>query len=155
MGRAVQFKWPNDVMVAGRKLSGILLESTISGGRMDALVAGVGLNLNTFFDESISNEINAVSCRMLTGQWIDVHRFSTHFLEIFENVYFEWIKNKLNPVISEWEKYSLHKNRSVSVRLPEETVIGTFAGLTSGGFLRLRQKSGAIRIITAGKVVEY
>lgn len=75
IGRSVEatIKWPNDILVEGRKIAGVLVETGIRGDQVYELVLGFGINLNQLaFPDSFSNE--AVSVRMITGAGVDVHR---------------------------------------------------------------------------------
>ena len=155
VGEKVRFKWPNDVMADGLKLAGILLESSLNGNHPESLIIGVGLNLNSRFDTLKARGLNAVSCRMLTGKEINPLRFTAHFIEIFETCYFEWIKNKLTDVPSDWIKYSLHRNRSLTIDQAHGRINGMFAGLSQEGLLLIKDKMGGIRKIFSGKVVEF
>ena len=62
-----QLKWPNDVVVAGRKLAGVLVESRLSSGGIEGSVAGVGLNVTWPVDEPEAEALNATSLALLLG----------------------------------------------------------------------------------------
>ncbi len=153
LARRIRLKWPNDLILGGKKLAGILLESLIRQEKAEALIVGVGLNLNSDF--TASRDLNAVSCRDALGYPVDRREFIPHFVKTFEVCYFDHIKNKLNSVTSEWEKYTIHRDRPVTIRTPEVVLRGEFDGLDDWGFLKLRQTDGTLRTITSGKVVTY
>jgi len=151
----IKLKWPNDLICNGKKLAGILLESLIRREKVEALIVGVGLNLNSNFANPVLRDLNAVSCRDILGHEIDRRAFIPHFVKTFEVCYFDHIKNKLNSVTSEWERYAIHRDRAVAVQSGRELYRGDFDGLDEQGFLRLRMAQGAQKIITSGKVVAY
>lgn len=66
----VKVKWPNDIYVADRKICGILIENTLSGNRIERMIAGIGININQ--KEFVSNAPNPVSLWQLTGTELDV-----------------------------------------------------------------------------------
>ncbi len=84
--REVTIKWPNDLLAAGRKIAGILIENTVKHGRIDTAVIGIGININeNTFPPSLPA---AVSLRMITGEKHDtgkllpvVIRFLTDYLQ--------------------------------------------------------------------------
>ncbi len=153
LARRVRLKWPNDLILGKKKLAGILLESLIRQESVEALIVGVGLNLNSDF--SASRDLDAVSCRDVLGYPVDRRDFIPHFVKTFEVCYFDHIKNKLNSVTSEWEKYTIHRDRPVAIRTPAALLRGEFTGLDDLGFFKLRQGDGSLRTITSGKVVTY
>ena len=155
LARHIKLKWPNDLIGHGKKLAGILLESIIRREKVEALIVGVGLNLNSDFSLPGLRDLNAVSCRDMLGREIDRPAFVAHFVKTFELCYFDHIKNKLNSVTSEWERYAIHRDRAVAVQSGRELYRGDFDGLDEQGFLRLRLAHGAHKIITNGKVVAY
>lgn len=70
-GLAVELKWPNDLVFCGRKLAGLLAESTFAGDRLDAIVVGLGINVNTDFTDAPSFIAPATSLRLEVGHPID------------------------------------------------------------------------------------
>ncbi len=77
-------KWPNDVLLNGKKVSGILLESVISE-KMEALIVGIGVNIN---QEKFPKELNnAISLKMISNQEISVEEFSNEFNKMFKIMY--------------------------------------------------------------------
>lgn len=69
-GHDVRLKWPNDVYVGDLKISGILIENSLSGHTVERSIAGIGLNVNQ--EEFLSDAPNPISLRMLTGRTYDV-----------------------------------------------------------------------------------
>lgn len=84
-GADTKIKWPNDIYAGDRKICGILIENTISGDKLSASIAGIGININ---QQEFSPAIpNPVSLSLLTGKMHDPFRILESFLEKFEGYY--------------------------------------------------------------------
>jgi BirA family biotin operon repressor/biotin-[acetyl-CoA-carboxylase] ligase len=144
------FKWPNDVLVGGRKVSGILLEASgLTGERLDSLVVGVGVNVAaspadvayaaTSLAESGAGEVSVAD--LLAG-------FATAFLAELEL----WRREGFAPARRRWLAHAEGLGGPVEVRLDRETLAGRFAALDESGGLALDLPSGQRRIVSAGDV---
>lgn len=76
-------KWPNDIYYGDKKLSGILVENTLMGGRVAYSIVGIGLNVNQ--QEFRSKAPNPVSMQQITGQEYDVQMLLEHYLKVLEH----------------------------------------------------------------------
>jgi BirA family biotin operon repressor/biotin-[acetyl-CoA-carboxylase] ligase len=105
IGRNIQVKWPNDVVCEGRKLCGILAESTVRSGRPDFLVAGLGVNINTRLEE-FSPELRnlAASCRTLSGRDWDRLELLARLLDSLENSYTTFQSGGFEPFIQAYRR---------------------------------------------------
>ena len=137
-------KWPNDVLLDGAKLCGILLER--SG---DAVVVGIGVNLVHHPDET---ERPATSLAA-HGFAPDPADFAETLAEIFARWLGIWRGQGLAPVRARWLERAHPTGTALTARLPQgEAVHGLFAGLDADGALILRLADGATRVIHAGDV---
>lgn len=75
----MEVKWPNDIYVGNRKLAGILIENSLSSGRIDYAILGIGLNVNQ--TEWVSDAPNPVSLKMLTGREWDVEKLTDSIMD--------------------------------------------------------------------------
>lgn len=75
----IKVKWPNDIYVGNRKLAGILIENSLSSGRIDYAILGIGLNVNQ--TEWVSDAPNPVSLKMLTGHEWDVEKLTDSIMD--------------------------------------------------------------------------
>lgn len=146
---ALALKWPNDVLLGGKKLAGILLESQArASGALDWVVVGIGLNLATYpidvdypatalaatgADVSIDSALAALATALLEQyeRWRDGAGFAT--------------------IRADWLARAQGVGQPIRVRLPSETRSGIFAGLDSDGALLLDTPRGRERI-AAGDV---
>lgn len=134
----VQLKWPNDVMLGTRKIAGILLE-----GADGAIVLGTGVNVASAPDGAIS--IAAA------GGVDDVETVLHRYLSEFSFWYRRWEQAGFESIRDAWLARAAGIGRQIEVRLPSETVPGTFAGLDAEGVLLLGTAEG-VRRIAAGDV---
>ncbi len=137
-------KWPNDVLVDGRKLAGILLE-----GRDDAVVCGIGINVNQSPDAlPAAARTPATSLRTRTGRAHDRALLLTELLERLEARYDAWLADGLAPLLPELERRDALRGREVSVG----GVTGTAAGIALDGRLRVVGPDGAETLVASGEV---
>ena len=137
-------KWPNDLLVDGAKLSGILLEA--SGG---AVVVGIGVNLAAAPDLPDRRTV-ALSA---FGPAPDRDAFAGELARRFAAELIGWRTYGLEPLIRRWLAAAHPAGTVLRVGEPGEVPIeGTFAGLASDGALQLRLADGTTRTIHAGEV---
>ncbi|WP_448202947.1 biotin--[acetyl-CoA-carboxylase] ligase [Azospirillum sp. sgz302134] len=147
----VRCKWPNDVLVNGRKLSGILLESEASRGvGLAWLVLGVGINLR-HFPESV--EFAATSLVAEGAPNTPPGALLELYAEQLARWYRTWAEHGFAPIRSAWLARAKGLGDPIIVRLADHTLTGTFADLDSDGVLLLDRDDGAGRQrIAAGDV---
>lgn len=143
-GARIEIKWPNDLMVAGAKLSGILLE------RIDeAVIVGFGVNLADHPDETARPAINM---GMLGGA-PDPVRFLEALADSFEGWVGRWREEGLEPVRTRWLAAAHPPGTALSTHTASGAwVEGLFDGLDESGALRLRLPDGSVQVIHAGDV---
>ena len=160
----VQVKWPNDVLVGGRKLAGILLESDMApadaaaapgrnpagAASVAALVVGVGINIGHAPE---GTEFPATSLAREGAAELAVAAVLDIFLGRFGFWYRRWRREGLTPVRAAWLARAAGLGGPVTVRLHRETLCGSFIGLDGDGTLLLDPDGGGpVRRIAAGDV---
>jgi BirA family biotin operon repressor/biotin-[acetyl-CoA-carboxylase] ligase len=101
----VVIKWPNDILVNGKKICGILVENNFSGNLLNHSVIGIGLNVNQPFEHVL--QLNATSLKDCIGYTIDRELVLKSCLETFETLYLEYI-DKGNAAITEQFNQALY-----------------------------------------------
>ncbi len=143
-GVAIEIKWPNDLLVAGAKLSGILLERID-----DAIVLGFGVNLSDHPDEI---ERPAINMGMLGGV-PDPARFLEALASSFARWVGRWRDEGLAPIRERWLAAAHPLGTPLSTHMASGARIeGLFDGLDESGALKLRLADGTSRVIHAGDV---
>lgn len=143
-GAAPVIKWPNDLMIDGAKLSGILLER--SG---EAVIVGMGVNL-AHHPTGLGRAVTSLAAQGLGAP--DPALFLADLAEAFARWLALW-RTGLDPVRRRWIERAHPVGTALSVKLPGAPPIeGLFDGLDSDGALRLRLSDGRVQVVHAGDV---
>lgn len=138
-------KWPNDILIDGAKLSGILLESNLdAGGQVDWLIIGTGVNI-------FAPPEGRAGLDMLKIKPIFVNKFRDEYLAALGATYALWQEKGFAPIREEWLQQAHGLGQPLTVRLPETSFAGLFDGIDDKGSLLLNV-DGAVRTFTAGEV---
>jgi BirA family transcriptional regulator, biotin operon repressor / biotin---[acetyl-CoA-carboxylase] ligase len=144
-GVAAQIKWPNDLLIDGAKLSGILLERT-----GDAVVIGLGVNLAHHPDDI---DRIATSLATILGHAPDPDAFLVTLAESFSRWLYRWRSEGLASVRARWLEKAHPIGAPLTARLPDGSSLdGLFDGLDQTGALRLRLADGHVHVIHAADV---
>lgn len=147
---AARLKWPNDVLVHGRKAVGILVES---GSRPDGrlwLAVGVGINLK-HAPQDVERPATAFADHM-AGPPPDPMVALDVLATAFERWRTAWATQGFPPIAAGWSERATGLGQRCEARLPNRTLSGVAEGLDLDGALRLRLDDGALERITAGDV---
>lgn len=109
----LRLKWPNDILVDGKKICGILCQTILA--EKPTVVVGVGINVNTPLEElPLALQNTATSLAILTGEETDRGKLLVDFLFLMENWYSEWGREP-QTVFSMWEDRAILQDRTVEV----------------------------------------
>ena len=144
-GRKLMLKWPNDLVLDGAKVAGILLEMT--GG---VVIVGIGVNLASA-PEVPGRKVAALADHGSAPARDD---FARALASAFDIELQRWRSVGLAPLLRRWQSAAHPKGTPLTVLPPgEDAVHGTFAGLADDGNLRLALADGSVRTIHAGDVL--
>ncbi len=148
---SVTLKWPNDLLINGRKAGGILVES---GQAPSGLWVAVGMGINLTVAPEPAPDATIVPTSFLAEglappQPLDALAILDRALQNWLTV---WTTNGFPAIAAAWTTRAHGLGQACTARLPAETVLGTAEGLDDDGALRLRLDNGAVRRITAGDV---
>lgn len=148
--QAVELKWPNDVLLGGKKIAGLLLESAgAAGGKLEWLSIGCGVNL-TWFPEDMP--FAATSMEAAGIEPPSSIEFLEHLAAAFVKRHRNWVDGGFASVRTAWLQRARGQGEAIEARLGEETITGTFRDLDETGALMLELPDGSIRKVTAGEV---
>jgi BirA family biotin operon repressor/biotin-[acetyl-CoA-carboxylase] ligase len=137
-------KWPNDILVDGRKISGMLSELEAETDRVLFINIGMGINVN---NDPSGVEPGASSLKKITGREISKIMLLTRFLVEFEK---RLKKAEFENVISEWKKYTVTLNRRVKIVTHQEVSEGLAVDVEPDGALVLELTDGSRKKIVYG-----
>ncbi len=143
---AIALKWPNDVLLGGRKLAGILLESSAAGDGLDYLVIGIGMNLASHPDDTPSPATSLAAWGAQVTPEAALPILGARILAWYE----AWQKG-FAPLRAAWLARAGGLGAAIRVRLPDGEIEGRFDGLDEAGRLLLTTPGGR-RAIAAGEV---
>jgi len=146
--RECGLRWPNDVVVDGRKLGGVLIEVVAAEESAATAIAGFGVNL-------LPPEPAAVP-RPAVGviELLEIAPTTGRFTRLLADAVVAALSRTPQSLVDTYSRLSVHEpGERLSCRLGAETVEGTFAGFDVNGFLKLSGENG-LRIVSAGELVE-
>ncbi|HVO91540.1 MAG TPA: biotin--[acetyl-CoA-carboxylase] ligase [Terriglobales bacterium] len=147
-------KWPNDILVAGKKLAGILTEVSCDAEGVDYVILGMGINLN-YPEAMMPDEIRhrATSVLQLTGRPVSRESVLKRLIRDLDRCYGELEDSGFAPLAARWQARFGLRDRRVRVELLDQRIIGVARGIDRDGALLLEDESGARQRIVAGDVV--
>jgi len=152
-GADAGIKWPNDLLIDGRKVCGILLESTVEDHEVRYCIAGIGVDVN-FDPEDYPEDLTtiATSLKMETGQPVDRTKLTAAILTELEQLYFLYQKEGFGVISALWEALSVSMNREITVTNPHGVIEGKAIGLDPSGALLVEKHDGEHTLIISGEI---
>ncbi len=132
----IELKWPNDVLINGKKTAGILIESSSTGKKIERVITGIGINVNQTSFQGIYN-IPPTSIKEESGNNIEREILLAEVLNIFEEI-IQWIDDKPDEILKDWKARCRMIGEKISVTEGEKVKYGIFDDLDDQGFLILR-----------------
>jgi len=153
-GLAAELKWPNDLLLNGKKLGGILTEMHAEPSTVRFVIVGIGINVN---QEKFPAELTAIatSLRQETSRLHSRLEFLVKLLGQFETDYNRFLREGAAYVVQRFELVSsFASGRRVRVDTGTESYLGTTDGLSPEGLLIVKKDGGASAAVIAGDVTE-
>lgn len=151
VGAAPGIKWPNDLLLGGKKVGGILTEMETESDQMRHLVVGLGLNVNNReFPEEIAG--TATSLALALGRPLARVPLLKAWLEEFEGLYRRFLAGEFPAILEEWKRYTVTLGRQVAVRQGPTTVRGLAREVAPDGALLIETAPGEVVRVTSGEI---
>lgn len=145
-------KWPNDILVGGRKAAGILCEASLEADHVHRAILGVGINVN---GTSVPRALRATATtlRIAGGREVSRPALLGAILNRLEALYRGWLQvGDLSGLLASFEEYSALNGRTVAAESPSGVVRGTARGITPTGELVIETAGGELLHLFAGDV---
>ena len=148
----VKIKWPNDLVINGKKVCGILTEMQMNGSQIESVIVGVGINVNVqaFPEELISK---ATSLYLEGKRKINQEELIKEVVEEFFSVYGQFCEEKdLSFIQDKYNELLINKGKEVRVLEPENEYTAYAKGISRTGELLVVMEDGTEKEIYAGEV---
>ncbi|QCB62451.1 biotin--[acetyl-CoA-carboxylase] ligase [Wolbachia endosymbiont of Drosophila mauritiana] len=138
----LQYKWPNDVLIDGKKTSGILLERKSNS---NWLIIGIGININ-------HAPLPGTTCISNYGESVSNIDLLKELIINFNKLRKQWLFDGFYAIREMWLKKAFKMNEQISVKLADKLYEGIFADIDKSGKLVLQQKDGSLIYFDAGEL---
>lgn len=146
-GLKTQFKWPNDLLLKGGKLGGILVEARTLGDRLSFAIVGTGLNVN---QPSGLLPNGATSLRLVSGSQYDIQELLSSILKQTRSRYEDL--NDSGKIMREWWDNCAHRLRNVRIETPGGTITGIAKAVDLQGNLLVETGNNRIATVSDGSL---
>jgi BirA family biotin operon repressor/biotin-[acetyl-CoA-carboxylase] ligase len=152
-GLAPQIKWPNDLLLDGRKVAGILTELHAELDGIKSVVLGIGVDVNlTAADLPPELKSRATSLRLELGRTVDRPALAARILRELDADYARLKAGRFADIAQEWERVSVTLGRAVAIGIGDRQVRGRAEALDPDGALLVRTQHGRLERVTGGDV---
>jgi BirA family biotin operon repressor/biotin-[acetyl-CoA-carboxylase] ligase len=152
-GLSPEIKWPNDILIRGKKVAGILTELSAEVDRVKHIVLGIGVDVNLGAGE-LPAELRktATSLKMETGETISRAELAVTILQALDEDYTRIGAGRFAAVADEWEGHCATIGKNVTVQIGERKIRGCAESLDDDGALIVRTEHGRLERIIGGDV---
>ena len=146
-------KWPNDILVEGQKLAGVLTESSCTSERIEFVVLGIGVNVN-FRRALMADGLRdrATSLMEVGRRSVSREAFLRRLIQDLDRCYGILQESGFRAIAPRWEAYFGHRGKKVRVESEQEILIGEAKGIDGDGALIIKSDQGVHHRILAGDV---
>jgi birA, biotin-[acetyl-CoA-carboxylase] ligase region len=154
-----QIKWPNDILIGSKKVSGILTEMSTQNMSIEYMVVGIGMNVNMpekYMDAHIKNIATSllIESEKTNGSsaLIDRNRLIASILNKFDKYYEMFLSTGLSSVLGYYQKYFGMMGKVISINVENRKVEGQVVGIDSKGALLLKTGENELEKIISGEI---
>ena len=148
-----QIKWPNDVLVQGKKISGILSEISVQGELLKGIALGIGINLNMPKEDILSIDQPATSLNLILNREINREIFINELLEEFFAGYSRFLQQGFLSIKKEYEDRSFYIGKSIVIKSYKTKEQGKVKQVNNDGSLLIVNKNNEERVVMMGDLV--
>ena len=152
-GLSPDIKWPNDILVNDKKVTGILTELQSDPDRVNAIIIGIGINVNQV-EADFPEELKTIATSLNIELGTPINRAklvakTLEYLEVYTELY---VIHGFSPIKLLWEGYSNTAGKRIRAVMINETIEGTAIGISKDGMLELKLDDGSIRSIYSADI---
>jgi BirA family biotin operon repressor/biotin-[acetyl-CoA-carboxylase] ligase len=152
-GLVPEIKWPNDILIKGKKVAGILTELSAETDTIKYMILGVGVDVNLSATEfPVELRKIATSLRIESGQKVNRAGMAVKILQELDRDYQRICSGQFEAVADEWEEHCSTIGRNVTIHIGDRKIHGTAESLDTDGALLLRTQHGHLERIIGGDV---
>jgi BirA family biotin operon repressor/biotin-[acetyl-CoA-carboxylase] ligase len=147
-------KWPNDILIRGKKVAGILSEMGAEKDKVKFAIVGIGINVN-LDKKDIPLELidKATSTKIESNSLIDRTNLICRVIENLEEWYNLFERKGINDIIKEWKSLAITIGRDVKVQSGNSFVEGRAVDIDENGALLIKDRNGVIQKVLSGDVI--
>jgi BirA family transcriptional regulator, biotin operon repressor / biotin---[acetyl-CoA-carboxylase] ligase len=138
-----EIKWPNDILISGKKVTGILTELEAEADRINSVIIGIGMNVNQT-KEDFPVELREIATSLLLENGEKVSRaelIKSIFINL-EKLYLLYLEEGFLPIKLLWESYAISIGRMITARTLTHSIVGKAQGITDDGVLIIEDEQG-------------
>ncbi|WP_042355290.1 biotin--[acetyl-CoA-carboxylase] ligase [Bacillus rubiinfantis] len=152
-GLIAEIKWPNDILINGKKVTGILTELQAEADRIHSIIIGIGMNVNqkiTDFPEDLHHK--ASSLFIEKGEIVSRAALIRNIFLHFEKLYLLYLEQGFSPIKLLWEGYAISIGKVIKARTLTEVIEGKALGITEEGVLQIEDETGKIHHVYSADI---
>nr|WP_254119485.1 biotin--[acetyl-CoA-carboxylase] ligase [Bacillus sp. FJAT-29790] len=148
-----QIKWPNDILLNGKKVTGILTELQADADRIISIIIGLGMNVNQQQDD-FPEELKAIatSLSIEIGEKLQRAEVIKMLLHKLEQLYLLYLEKGFYPIKLLWESYAVSIGKNITARTLTGSIYGKALGITEDGVLMIEDPSGKIHHVYSADI---
>ncbi len=148
-----QIKWPNDILINGKKVTGILTELQADADRITSIIIGIGINVNQQ-KEDYPEELHtiATSLSIESGKKLQRAELVKILLSKLENLYTLYLDKGFYPIKLLWESYAISIGKVITARTITGSIQGKALGITEDGVLMIEDEMGKVHHIYSADI---
>ncbi|MEH6941582.1 biotin--[acetyl-CoA-carboxylase] ligase [Bacillus sp. JJ722] len=152
-GITAQIKWPNDILLNGKKICGILTEMQAEADGIHSVVIGVGINVNQLV-EDFSPEIREIATSLLIegGKTLLREEVICSVLTKLEDLYQNFQRDGFTSIKQLWESYAINMGKRITATTPQGRLTGIALGITDDGVLLLKDSKNEVHSIYSADI---
>jgi BirA family transcriptional regulator, biotin operon repressor / biotin---[acetyl-CoA-carboxylase] ligase len=148
-----KIKWPNDIILADKKVSGILTEMQAEQDQINYIVIGIGININHEQNDLPKDvQSKATSLKIETGKAWDITNLIQNIFVTFERAYSDYMSNGFSIVKKKWESYGYRLGEKTTIKTFQDVQEAIIVGIAEDGALLAKYRDDSIKKVYSGEI---